>query len=196
MIQRLSKGIYYRPRETAFGISRPDPTAIQQLARHKKTIFPSGASAANFLGFSTQTPTYSDVSTTSLSLPRKLIGAGTRIHTRRPEAWNELSEADAAILDLLRNGGKASELSPEETTSRMLHLLSEDNRLERLLAVCNTEPPRVRALLGAFAEEIGMCGEILNKVRATLNPSSRFKFGHFVALPTARKWLVRASQKA
>src|SRR5947208_2344248 len=31
-IERLSKGVYYRTRETTFGKSRPNPAAIRQLA--------------------------------------------------------------------------------------------------------------------------------------------------------------------
>src|SRR5579864_3896052 len=54
-IERLSKGIYYRNRETAFGKSRPNPAAIRQLAAQHKTVFPSGIAAANLLGFTTQT---------------------------------------------------------------------------------------------------------------------------------------------
>src|ERR1700694_497301 len=54
-IERLSKGVYYRARETAFGKSRPNPSAIQKLASKRKAIFPSGISAANLLGFTTQT---------------------------------------------------------------------------------------------------------------------------------------------
>src|SRR6202021_3886411 len=51
------------------------------------------------LGFSTQTPRRSELATSSLSLPRKLIGAETRVHARRPEAWKSLSETEAALLD-------------------------------------------------------------------------------------------------
>ena len=46
-LERLSKGIYYHPRSTAFGPSRPSPTAIKKLAERTKTIFPSGTAAAN-----------------------------------------------------------------------------------------------------------------------------------------------------
>src|SRR6266436_4069654 len=55
-IERLSKGVYYRTRETSFGKSRPNPADIQKLASNKRrTVFPSGIAAANLLGFSTQT---------------------------------------------------------------------------------------------------------------------------------------------
>jgi hypothetical protein len=193
-LERLSKGVYYRPRQTAFGPSRPSPTAIRRLAQRSKTIFPSGSSAANLLGFSTQTPKRGEVATSSLSLPRKLIGAETRVHARRPEAWKSLSETEAAILDVLRNGGKASELSPDETTARMLRLLSEEKRLEKLTAIAGTEPPRVRALLGAFAEALHAPSSKLEKLRSTLNPLSRFNFGRFAVLPTARKWQAKEPQ--
>ena len=85
VIERLSKGIYYRSRETAFGRSRPNPAAIQKLALRRKNIFPSGIAAANLLGFTTQVARRGEVSTSALSLPRKLIGADTIVHTRRPD---------------------------------------------------------------------------------------------------------------
>src|SRR5882757_11492674 len=52
-IERLSKGIYYRTRQTAFGKSRPNPATFRQLAAQHKTVFPSGIAAANLLGFTT-----------------------------------------------------------------------------------------------------------------------------------------------
>src|SRR6202050_4362439 len=54
-IERLSKGVYYRTRETALGKSRPNPAAIQKLASTRKTVYPAGVAAANLLGFTTQT---------------------------------------------------------------------------------------------------------------------------------------------
>src|ERR1700676_5515792 len=80
-IERLSKGVYYRTRETSFGKSRPNPVDIQKLASNKRrTVFPSGIAAANLLGFSTQTARRQEVATSALSLPRKLMGNDTVIH--------------------------------------------------------------------------------------------------------------------
>ncbi len=103
-LARLSKGIYYRSRQTAFGKSQPNPAAIQKLASRRKGVFPSGIAAANLLGFTTQTASRSEVATSALSLPRKLVGSDTVIHTRRPEAWASLSENDAALLDFCAGG--------------------------------------------------------------------------------------------
>jgi len=191
VIERLSKGTYYRFRQTTFGKSRPNPTAIQELASRRKNIFPSGIAAASLLGFTTQTARRGEVSTSALSLPRKLIGADTVIHTRRPEAWAGLSDADAALLDFLRRGGRTSELSPEDTLRKTLALISEKGRLQRLLKIADSEPPRVRALLGSIADEIGKNAAVRAHLRASLNPLSRFDFGLLAGLSHARKWQAK-----
>ena len=187
-VERLSKGIYYRTRETALGESRPNPANIQRLASDRKAVFPSGVAAANLLGFTTQTAGRHEIATSSLSLPRKLVGGDTVIHTRRPEAWATLSGAEAALLDFLRHGGCTSELSPEQTVQRMLALISEKGRFERLLKVADTEPPRVRALLWAIGEQLGKRPAAIKRLRSLLNPFSRFDFGLLAGLENARRW--------
>jgi hypothetical protein len=191
MLERLSKGVYYRTRKTALGKSRPNPATIQKLATGRKTIFPSGIAAANLLGFTTQTAKRGEVATTALSLPRKLVGSETIIHTRRPEAWTGLSAKDAALLDFLRRGAKTSELPPQETIHKTLTLLSEKGRFTRLLKVADSEPPRVRAILGAIGEQLGKSPAALRRLRASLNPFSRFDFGQLSALSRARSWQAK-----
>ncbi len=190
-LERLSKGVYYRTRQTAFGKSRPNPAIIQKLVSKRKKVFPSGVAAANLLGFTTQTTRRREVATNALSLPRKLIGTETVVHTRRPEAWATLSEADAALLDLLRRAGRTSELSPEQTTRKVVALLSEGGRFERLLKIADSEPPRVRAMLGAIKEQLGKNGGALQRLRDSLNPFSRFDFGLLAGLPFAHKWQAK-----
>jgi len=191
MIERLSKGVYYCTRQTAFGSSRPNPAAIQKLASPRKGLFPSGIAATNLLGFTTQNAGNGEIATSAMSLPRKLIGQGTVIHTRRPEAWANLSQIDAAILDFLRHAGKSSELSPEETIHRTVGLLSERGRFERLLKVADSEPPRVRALLGAMGEQLQKAPKVLQRLRDSINPFSQFDFGMLAGLSNARAWQAK-----
>jgi hypothetical protein len=191
VIERLSKGVYYRTRQTVFGKSRPNPTAIQKLAGRRKTVFPSGVAAANLLGFTTQSAKNGEVATSAMSLPRKLIGQDTVIHTRRPEAWASLSETDAALLDFLRHAGKSSELSPNETIDRTVALVSERGRFDRLLKVADSEPPRVRAMLGAIGQQIGKNPAALRRLRESLNPFSQFDFGMLAGLRHAREWQAK-----
>ncbi len=191
-IERLSKGTYYSPRQTAFGKSRPNPAAIRQLAARKRSLFPAGTAAANFLGFTSQVASRGELATSASSIPRKLVGSDTIVHTRRPQAWSGLSTTDAALLDFLRRRGRTSELSPEETIRRTITLLAQEGRYGRLLSVAATEPPRVRALLGALGERVGHEATALDRLRESLNPLSRFDFGMFTDLPNAEAWQARA----
>ncbi len=194
IIQRLSKGVYYRPKQTIFGQSRPNPAHLRRLAQQGQGMFPAGIMAANMLGFTTQAGQRGEVATSAGSLPRKLIGADMVVHTRRPAAWAGLSETDAALLDFMRRGGRESELSPEETTQRLLMLLAKDDQLDRLLKVAASEPPRMRALLGALAEQLKASPALTQELRQSLNPLSRFDFGLFAGLPNAKAWQAKGSK--
>lgn len=191
VIQRLGKGLYYRPRQTAFGESKPNRAQIRSLPVRRRGVFPAGIAAANLLGFTTQNPSQVEVATDGVSLPRLIVGKETVIHTRRPEAWRELPETDTALLDFLRRRGEASELSPEETASKLLRYFGEPGRFERLFKVAESEPPRVRAMLGAIGQQLGQPERRLALLRKSLNPLSRFDFGVLAVLEHAQEWQAK-----
>lgn len=194
-IKRLSKGIYYRSRQTIFGESRPSMSELGSLPIRGKGIFPAGNGAANLLGFSTQNPARIEVATTGLSLPRAILGKEAMIHTRRPESWKKLSAHDAALLDFLREGGRASELSLDATVDKLLRLFRLPGQFERLFRVSATEPPRVRAILGAIGQQIGCEKGWLFTLRRSLNPLTKFDFGNLIALLYAREWQAKEKRK-
>ena len=66
-------------------------------------------------------------------------------------------------------------------------------RIDRLLKVAESEPPRVRAMLGAIAEQIGKPAGRLNQLRNGINPLSRFDFGILAALAYAKTWQAKES---
>jgi hypothetical protein len=156
ILERVSKGLYYRPRITRFGQSRPSESEIQALPIHQK-VMPAGISAANLLGFSTQNVAQGEFATVAAS-------------------------------DLLRTRGKFSELSEEATQRRLLLYLGEGDLYERLAAIASTEPPRVRAMLGALGQELKKSAKQLAPLRQTLNPISRFDFGKLRTLRYAKEW--------
>lgn len=190
-LQRIGKGLYYRPRPTPFGTSRPSQSAIQQLPIPGKPFFPAGVSAANLLGFTTQNPVRGEFATPAGSLPRTILGKEARIHTRRPEAWSGLSAIDAALLDFLRQRGAASELSSLETVRRLLGYFRDRDRFERLARLAPSEPPRVRAMLGAIGQQLKQDPALLNDLRESLNSLSRFDFGNLSELRYARQWQAK-----
>jgi hypothetical protein len=60
-----------------------------------------------------------------------------------------------------------------------------------ILEVAPSEPPRVRAMLGAIGQQIGQPGKVLARLRSTLNPLSRFDFGILTALAHALEWQAK-----
>jgi hypothetical protein len=115
----------------------------------------------------------------------------TAIRTRRPAGWSKLSETEGALLDFLRNGGQYAELSPQATIQKILTLMRQDGRFEHLASIADSEPPRVRAMLGALGEQLGSNPRTLQALQRSLNPLSRFDFGILSALPNAREWQAK-----
>jgi hypothetical protein len=191
VIERLGKGLYYRSRQTAFGPSRPNRTQLRALPLRLKGVYPSGIAAANLLGFTTQNPARVELATDGLSLPRQIVGKEAVVHTRRPESWRTLSETDAALLDFLRNRGESSELSPEKTAEKLMDYFRETGRFKRLLKVAQSEPPRVRAMLGAIGQQLRFPETQLTELRKSLNPLTRFDFGTLAALKFAKQWQAK-----
>jgi hypothetical protein len=102
-----------------------------------------------------------------------------------------LSPEDGAVLETLRERARYSDLSPEKTVARLRRLLSDQRRFATLANAALAEPPRVRAMLGAIGEDLGMPERTLAPLRESLNPLSRFDFGRLRGLRSARKWQAK-----
>ena len=187
-LERVGRGLYYRSVPTAFGPSRPAPsaTAARLLAA---PAHPAGLTAANLLGFSAQNPRQPEYATSSKGKPRALQHA--IVHDRRPPQRARLSPDDGAILEVLRERARSSDLPPHRTVEHLLHLLDDELRFRRLASAASAEPPRVRAMLGALGEELGMPPAVIARLRRSLNPLSRFDFGPLRQLPRASAWQAR-----
>jgi Family of unknown function (DUF6088) len=187
-LRRPRKGVYFRPGQTAFGPSIPaaSASAAQTL---RAPLHPAGLTAANVLGLTTQNPARLEYATPAHDPPSALTGADVR--TRRPASRKRLPEEDGALLELLRDRGRSTDLSPERTYQRLNELLNDPTRFARLARAALDEPPRVRAMLGALGTEAGADPRALERLRKSLNPLSRFYFGVFRDLPRAGEWQAK-----
>jgi len=187
-LQRVSKGLYYRPGQTIVGPSRPAPDAVIANATRRPPQ-PAGLTAAHLLGFTTQNPGRPEYTTSSATAPRALAGAHVR--TRRGPGRDGLSPRESALLEFLRDRGRTSDLDDESTCRRLLDLLGDKDSYARLVAASWGEPPRVRAMLGAAGQQLGMDERLLRRLRDSLNPLSRFDLGRLACLSTARDWQAK-----
>lgn len=197
-IRRLRKGVYYLPKTTLLGESRPsEPAIVQKVLSHRAR--PTGITAANLLGLTTQLPGRPEYAVYAGAAPSGLKKAGLRL---RPRAYTlALEPQDAALLELIRERGRHSELSAEETLARLQAFLktsesqargkSPAHRLQQLRDAALLEPPRVRAILGALMSAAGLPTSLWVPLRESLNSLSRFDFGLFGELPNAREWQAK-----
>jgi hypothetical protein len=187
-LQRVAKGVYYRPTPSSFGPSMPSASAVMS-GSIPAPVYPAGLSAANALGLTTQNPYRAEFATAATGPPaalREFI-----VHVDRPASRNVLSAEEGAILEVLRDRAASSDLPADETAKRLLRLLADEERFKRLTHAAEDEPPRVRAMLGALGEELKMSTRLLNQLKKSLNPLSRYDFGRLRSLRYARNWQAK-----
>jgi Family of unknown function (DUF6088) len=187
-LRRVGKGVYYHPRQTSLGPSGPAATSVAAQTL-RAPVHPAGLNAANVLGLSTQNPRRAEYATSAAGPPRALRGA--IVHTGRPATRAGLSAEDGAILETLRDRARYSDLSPQRTVERLGKLIADEDHFRTLAAATLTEPPRVRAMLGALGQTLGMPETVLAPLRQSLNPLSRFDFGALRSLRFAKEWQAR-----
>lgn len=187
-LQRVRKGVYYRSKETVLGPTVPSVNAVASRTA-KAPLHPSGLTAGTALGLSTQNPMRPEFATASATVPSAVADA--LVHTGRPRSRLDLDAAQAALLEVLRDRARYSDLSPEGTVDRLVKMLSDHKRFERLAKAALDEPPRVRAMLGALGERAGARSKPLEWLRASLNPLTKFDFGVLRVLPNAKDWQAR-----
>jgi Family of unknown function (DUF6088) len=187
-LQRVGKGVYYRAVPTSFGLSVPGASAAAAETL-RVPVHPAGLTAANALGLTTQNPMRLEFATPAAKPPTALRNA--IVHTGRPASRSGLSADEGAVLEILRERARSSDLSPEDTIRHLKRAASREETYARLAWAAMSEPPRVRAILGALGQELGMPSRVLAPLRKSLNPLSRFDFGRLRSLRHADEWQAK-----
>lgn len=125
LITRIAKGVYVKARKTRFGIIYPSAyELVKEIAkRDKAKVYPTGDTAANRLGFSTQVPMNACFLTSGTPRTLKL---GNRIVTLKhgvPKNFAYKGELMPELVQALRNIGE--ENITEDIEKRIAHLLTE-----------------------------------------------------------------------
>jgi len=187
-LTHVAKGVYYRRRHTPLGLSKPSPAVVARL-RLGPDLHPAGQSAANVLGLSTQNPAAGVFATTHRRRPA--VAGDAQVFTDRPVSRVGLTPTEAAILEVLRDGARRSDMDPESTRRRLLAIMRADARTNAILRASLNEPPRVRALVGALLQEMGVAPRRLRELKRSLSPFSTFEFGALRGLRSAGDWQAR-----
>lgn len=192
-IKRIRRGVYYRPKPTIFGLSDPQPDAVlnAMVQRRHGAVLPSGEMQYNRLGLTDQVSAAITVASDRRlrTTPIKGIRVNARIRPLRQQRGIRADER--AAFDALRD---LSRIPGADSTSVILRLrqLIQTGQLDlhRLIRYAKNEPPRVRALLGAIADDLGHTKDA-EGLKASLNPLSVYRLAGAVPLRGARAWGIQ-----
>jgi len=160
-LRRIRRGLYWRGRRTAFGMSRPSNADIlEQITGLTYGIGPSGYSAALALGLSTQVPrheTFALPIRTPTGLPEGIKVVSRAARRGRLDA--KLRPLEVAWLEIA-DSWRDHVSDPAETERQFLAALnSESVRPGSIAAAARTEPPAVKRIITSLLRSAGRAKE-------------------------------------
>ncbi|NVO33068.1 MULTISPECIES: type IV toxin-antitoxin system AbiEi family antitoxin domain-containing protein [Hymenobacter] len=196
VVQQVAKGTYRLPKQSRFG---PVPVSEQQVLQmllqmpnKKLRGYPTGVTAFNRLGLTTQVAQEIQIATPRPGRPKKVGNVRVRFVRSRGDMKPEQVKL-RQLLDALRHIKRLPDTSPAAALPRLREQvkqlpLAEKTTLARLAQDYN---PATRALLGALLEGLGE-NKLAAKLKASLNPLTTYKLGlSEQALSNRAQWKIR-----
>lgn len=108
LITRIAKGVYVKAKKTRFGVAYPSAfELVKEIAkRDKAEIFPTGDTAANRLGFSTQVPMNASFLTSGSSRKLKLGNQTVTLTHGSPKKFAYKGKLMPELVQALRSIGE------------------------------------------------------------------------------------------
>jgi len=192
-LKRVSKGRYYKPRQTRFGELHPGVEQVVKnyLYKNGEAIgYLTGTEAFAELGLTTQVSGDIMVGTNKYRRPLKR-GAYKITFLLQPNPIDADDFPLFRILDALRLIRSIPATTPDESIRQLGNIISNlsENQRSRLTELSKRYPPFVRALLGASLEAHGLPADQLYE---TLNATTAYKLSlSDQSLPTKKKWNIQ-----
>lgn len=133
LITRIAKGVYVKARKTRFGILYPSAyELVTEIAkRDKAKVIPTGATAANRLGFSTQVPMNTCFLTTGSSRKLNLGNRTVTLKHGAPKNFAFQGQLMRELVQALRNIGEKNITHKDEARIGQLFVETpETNTIE------------------------------------------------------------------
>jgi hypothetical protein len=193
-IKRYRKGVYYKPKQTAFGELKPRDSELLKIylfEGNKQVAYITGVSLYNQLRLTTQVPNIVRVASSTKQVRGKV---GNTI-VRPAKSYVQVSKKNIPLLQIL-DVAKDFRIIPDGDRSQILSFIKNQiaqlsaKDLERFTAFAKAYPPKVAALIGAIYEFMGL--EKQSKaLRDSINALSTYTFGISKdLLPTINNWNI------
>jgi hypothetical protein len=191
-LNKVSKGKYFKPRRSMFGILNPSVSEITKdfLEKNGKVIgYITGPAAFASMGLTSQITTSILVGSNKYRRPVTRGNSTISFFLQ----LNPINEENIPLLRIL-DASKLINVIPgttiDENVDRIGNIISKLSKeeQERLCILAEQYPPRVRSLLGAILENINASTYSLMD---TLNGVTTYKLPvSYRVLPTKRNWNI------
>lgn len=194
-LERQSKGIFYKPKQTVFGALQPreDELLKQYLFKKGQRIaYITGASLYNEMGLTTQIPFTIVLASKSRRSTLLVIG---NLKIKPVRSYADVTNDNyhlLGILDAIKDFNTISDMNRQSgitILTNKLKTLTPQQILE-IIECALSYRPRVRSLLGAILELMDSSLD-LTVLKKSLKPLSKYKWGITAKiLPNATKWNI------
>jgi hypothetical protein len=195
LIKKVSKGVFYKPKQTVFGELQPDYDELLRpylFENGKRVAYETGTTLYKRLGLTSQMPFRIKIASRG---KRITINRGT-LKASAVKSYAEVTNSNYEVLGLLdafKDIKRITDCSVDQAVSRLSAILKElsEKQIALLIRYALVYPPRVRALVGAVLQNIGYKGIGLDILKRSLNSLSTIKLGiKETSLPTKNDWYI------
>ncbi len=194
ILVRVRKGIYFKPKKTVLGQTSADPLLVANLVlsrKKKANTYAGGTGAFYNARLTTQVPATAAIISDVAHRNLKIGNTEIKIIYRKLSHMKNANLNDVSLVHSLRAINKIPDTSASDAVIKILNMLGKDrDLLDRIVGFAANEPPRVKALVGAIAQQLKYKGDKLNKLKKSLNPLTKYKLHVSDVLPTAFDWNI------
>ena len=193
-IVRLSKGQFYKPEKTEFGILQPpEYQIVKDLLEEKNKIvgYMTGVSIYNKLGLTTQVSNTIQIGTNIERKPRKRGKYNIRF-LRQKNTITKENTYMLQVLDAVRFIKRIPDTDVNESCRRIISIFRDFSQEERIAIAkyALKYNPGTKALTGAILDHISK-DSITDQLYKSINPVTDFDLKISIeALPTKQKWRI------
>lgn len=194
IIKRVSTGVFYKPKQTAFGELRPREEELLKpylFQDGKRIAYITGGSLYNRMSLTTQVPKTIKVASKVKRITTKIGKTQVKPVKSYVDVTNE-NYYLLEILDALKDFKTISDLDKKSAITLLKNKISKlsEKDQSRLIRYALKYPPRAIALVGAILE-LSNKKNGLESLRTNLNPLTTYKIGiKKETLPTAPEWNI------
>lgn len=193
-IKRVSTGVFYKPKKTAFGELKPNEEELLKpylFEKGKRIAYLTGTSLYNRMGLTTQIPKSIKIA----SRIKRITVSIENIKATPVKSYVDVTDSNfhlLELLDALKDFNQIPDLDENSAIKILCEKLKKLNSRETkvLIEYALAYPPRVRGFLGALLEKIKTSVD-LTDLKKSLNPFSNYDYGIKNVLSTAKNWNVK-----